>query len=71
MKNPDEVDLIIFDTDGTILPSLEIVYEGIRKIFTALGWELEHSIEDINQYIGLASGELYRTITPPPHRHRW
>ena len=71
MKNPREVDLIIFDTDGTIIPSLETVYEGIRKTFTAFGWELKHSIEDINQYIGLASGELYRTIIPPEQRHRW
>ena len=71
MKNPGEVDLIIFDTDGTIIPSLETVYEGIRKTFAAFGWELEHSIEDINQYIGLASGELYKNIVPPPHRNRW
>jgi len=71
MINADEVDLIIFDMDGTIVPSLEIVYEAIKKSFTAFGWELKYSAEDINQFIGTASGILYQNITPPEHSHRW
>ena len=71
MINAREVDLIIFDTDGTIIPSLETVYEGIRKTFTAFGWELKHSVEDVNQFMGSASGELYQTIIPPEHQHHW
>ena len=71
MKNPREVDLIIFDTDGTIIPSLETIYEGIRKTFAAFGWELKYSPKDINQDIGTAASELYQTITPPEHQHRW
>ena len=71
MINTDEIDLIIFDMDGTIVPSLEIVYEAIKRSFAALGWELKYSAEDINRFIGTASGILYQNITPPEHSHRW
>jgi phosphoglycolate phosphatase-like HAD superfamily hydrolase/uridine kinase len=71
MPDTSKIDLIIFDTDGTIIPSLPTVYEGIKRAFTAFGWELEHTPEEINQFIGTASGEMYKFITPPEHSHRW
>jgi HAD superfamily hydrolase (TIGR01549 family) len=71
MINADEVDLIIFDMDGTIVPSLEIVYRAIKKSFAALGWKLKYSAEDINEFIGTPSIEVYRHITPTEHSHRW
>ena len=71
MINPNKVNLIIFDMDGTIIPSLEIVYEAIRRAFVGFGWELTYSSEDINQFIGTASGELYQSIIPPEHFSRW
>ncbi len=67
----NDVDLIIFDMDGTIVPSLEIVYEAIKRSFADFGWVLKYSAEDINQFIGTASGILYKHITPPEHSHRW
>ena len=71
MPDTSKIDLIIFDTDGTIIPSLEIVYEGISKAFQSLGWEFNYTPEDINQYIGTASGEMYKNIIPPEQSHRW
>jgi len=71
MINPNAVNLIIFDMDGTIIPSLEIVYEAIERAFAGFGWELTYSAEDINQFIGTASGELYQSIVPPEHSSRW
>lgn len=41
MINPNDVNLIIFDMDGTIIPSLEIVYEAIKRAFAKLGWPLQ------------------------------
>jgi len=71
MINPNDVKLIIFDMDGTIIPSLEIVYEVIKRAFAGFGWELKYSAEDINQFIGTVSGELYQYIIPPEHSSRW
>ncbi len=70
MINPNNVNLIIFDTDGTIIPSLEIVYEAIERAFAKLGWPVNFSGEDINQFLGQPAASapgsgLYQFITPP------
>jgi phosphoglycolate phosphatase len=69
MIKPDDVNLIIFDMDGTIVPSLPAVYESIKRAFTKLGWAVNFSPEDINKFFGLPSivggGGLYEFITPP------
>jgi len=71
MINPNDVNLIIFDMDGTIVPSLKIVYEAVQRTFKTLGWELKYSADDILEFIGTASGELYQHITPPEYSERW
>lgn len=76
MNNPDDVDLIIFDTDGTIIPSLGIVYESIKRAFAKLGWTVNFTPEDINRFFGLpsstASGSgLYQYINPPGSQLTW
>jgi phosphoglycolate phosphatase-like HAD superfamily hydrolase/uridine kinase len=69
MINPNDVNLIIFDMDGTILPSLPAVYESIKRAFTKLGWPVTFSSEEINQFFGVTTastkGGLYEFITPP------
>jgi HAD superfamily hydrolase (TIGR01549 family) len=69
MINPNDVNLIIFDMDGTIVPSLPAVYESIKRAFSRLGWAVNFSAEDINKFFGLPSvvggGGLYEFITPP------
>ncbi len=76
MIKPTDVDLIIFDMDGTIIPSLEIVYEAIKRAFTRLGWPVNFSPQDINKFFGLPSasasgGGLYQFITPPESHLTW
>jgi phosphoglycolate phosphatase len=69
MINPHDVNLIIFDMDGTIVPSLPAVYEAIKRTFTKLGWAVTFSAEDINKFFGapatVGSGGFYEFITPP------
>ncbi len=69
MINPNDVNLIIFDMDGTIVPSLPAVYEAIKRAFTKLGWAVNFSAEDINKFFGMPAtagkGGLYEFITPP------
>ncbi|OGO18621.1 MAG: hypothetical protein A2Z15_02265 [Chloroflexi bacterium RBG_16_50_11] len=68
MLNPNDVNLIIFDTDGTIVPSLEPFYEGIKRAFSKLGWPVTFTAEDIRPFFGQATlaagGGLYCFIRP-------
>jgi uridine kinase len=69
MINPNDVNLIIFDMDGTIIPSLPAVYESIKRTFKKLGWAVNFGSADINRFFGMPStqsgGGLYEFITPP------
>ena len=69
MINPNDVNLIIFDMDGTILPSLMPFYESIKRAFARLGWPVTFKAEDINQFFGVSTastkGSVYEFITPP------
>ena len=64
MISPNDVSLIIFDTDGTITPSIKPVYEAIKRAFTKANWEVSFSEADIEQYFGTTGGELYKFIVP-------
>ncbi len=73
MINPNDVNLIIFDTDGTIIPSLPVVYEAIKRAFARLDWPVNFSAEEINRFFGMPSGSaggsgLYEFITPAASR---
>jgi phosphoglycolate phosphatase len=72
MVNPENVDLIIFDMDGTIVPSLPVVYESIKRAFDKQGWPVGFTPEEINRFFGASTastkGGLYEFITPP-HSH--
>jgi HAD superfamily hydrolase (TIGR01549 family) len=69
MIHPNDVNLIIFDMDGTIVPSLPPVYESIKRAFNKLGWPVNFTPEEINQFFGVTTaatkGGLYEFITPP------
>jgi phosphoglycolate phosphatase len=69
MINPNDVNLIIFDMDGTIVPSLPPVYESIKRAFSKLGWPVNFTADEINQFFGVTTastkGGLYEFITPP------
>jgi phosphoglycolate phosphatase len=69
MINPKDVELIIFDMDGTILPSLLPFYESIKRAFAKLGWPVTFSPGEINRFFGVSTasvkGSVYEFITPP------
>ncbi len=69
MLNPNDANLIIFDMDGTVVPSLPLVYEAVKRAFARLGWPVTFKAEDINRFFGTSanttSGTLYEFITPP------
>jgi len=68
MIKPADVELIIFDMDGTIVPSLPAVYEAIKRAFSKLGWAVNFTAQDINKFFGMPStlggGGMYEFITP-------
>jgi HAD superfamily hydrolase (TIGR01549 family) len=68
MINPSDVNLIIFDMDGTIVPSLPAVYESIKRAFGRLGWAVNFGAADINRFFGMPStqggGGIFEFITP-------
>jgi phosphoglycolate phosphatase-like HAD superfamily hydrolase/uridine kinase len=69
MVNPNDVNLIIFDMDGTIVMSQPLVYEAVKRAFGKLGWPVTLKKEEINRFIGnstaTTAGSLYEFITPP------
>jgi phosphoglycolate phosphatase len=69
MINPNDVNLIIFDMDGTIVASVPAVYESIRRAFSKLGWPVTFKESDIQPYFGITTasskGSMYEFITPP------
>ena len=71
MINPNDVNLIIFDMDGTIVSSLKPVYEAIKRAFVKLGWTVRFSEGDIKKFFGMPSGELYQFITPTDSHISW
>ena len=71
MQTPNDVDLIIFDMDGTILPSMKPVYEAIKRAFAKLGWAVRFREEDIKKFFGTSSGELYPFIMPAESHLPW
>jgi phosphoglycolate phosphatase len=69
MINPNDVNLIIFDMDGTITASLPAVYESIKRAFKKLSWPVNFTADEINRFFGVTTastkGTLYEFITPP------
>ena len=64
MISPNDVELLIFDLDGTIFSTTKPVSEAIKKAFAKLDWAVRFSEGDIEKYFGTPSGELYQFITP-------
>jgi uridine kinase len=69
MINPADINLIIFDLDGTILPSTIPFYESIKRAFRKLGWPVTFQPEEIEPFFGVSTasthGSVFEFITPP------
>ena len=59
-----DVNLIIFDVDGTILPTTKPVMAAINRTFMQAGWPVRFNETDVESFFGTPAGELYRFIAP-------
>jgi phosphoglycolate phosphatase len=75
MTEPQEVDLIIFDMDGTLVSSLPAVHEALRRTCARLGWPADFAPEDIQHFFGQetasAGGGVYEFIRPANSDLTW
>ncbi len=71
MINLSNINLLIFDLDGTILPSTGPTYEAIKRAFAKLELTVEITENDIEQYFGASSDEFYQAITPRNSALSW
>ena len=71
MINPNNVNLLIFDMDGTILSSIKPVFEAIKRAFTKLNWKIQISQEEMEKYFGVSSDDFYKNIIPTDKRSLW
>lgn len=69
MIDSNNVNLLIFDTDGTILSTTRPVFEAITKVFSRLNWPVTFGSSDIERFFGTTASELYKYITP--HGQSW
>jgi phosphoglycolate phosphatase-like HAD superfamily hydrolase/uridine kinase len=71
MNNLNDINLLIFHLDGTILPSTRPTYEAIKRAFAKSGLPVVFSEKAIEKYFGVSSDEFYRSITPQDSAFSW
>ncbi len=71
MINPNRVELLIFDLDGTIFSTTKPVFEAVKRAFAGLDLPLRITEKDLEKYFGAASGDFYRAITPENKSSLW
>jgi len=71
MINSKEVELLIFDFDGTIFQTIKSEVEAVKKALFELGWDIDSIEEKVKGYIGKTSEEGYRSILPSDKKLRW
>lgn len=68
---PANVNLLIFDLDGTILVSTRPMFEAIKKAFVKLNLRVEVTEKEIEKYFRVSSDDFYQEITPGERRSSW
>ncbi|HNY35959.1 MAG TPA: HAD hydrolase-like protein [Candidatus Pacearchaeota archaeon] len=71
MINLNEVELLIFDFDGTIFQTIKPEIEAVKRAFSELGLNLDNIEEKVRGYIGKTSEEAYKSILPPDKDLKW
>lgn len=71
MINSKEVELLIFDFDGTIFQTIKPEVEAVKKALFELGWNIDNIEEKVKGYIGKTSEEAYKSILPLDKKSRW
>jgi phosphoglycolate phosphatase len=71
MIEPSEVNLLIFDLDGTIHPATKPEIEAIRRAYRKLNIEDNVTERSIEKYIGFTSDVFWKAITPQDRQLSW
>lgn len=71
MINPNDVEILVFDLDGTILQSEKANFEAIKKALFELGWNVTITEEDLRKHLGETSERAYKGILPPDKIPMW
>jgi len=66
-----DVDLLIFDLDGTISSTTRPIYEAVKRAFNRLKLSLKMTPEEMERYFGAPSPEFYIALTPPGSNVSW
>ncbi len=68
---PTDVDLLIFDLDGTLHSGIEPQLEAMRRAFPKFGLDVRITHDEIAKYFGLPSDEFWRQVTPEERLSVW
>ncbi len=71
MNNPNDVELLIFDLDGTLFQSDKANYDAIKKALSEMKWFLQIDEEDIKKHLGEPSEQFYRNVLPSDKFPLW
>ncbi|MBN2240297.1 MAG: HAD hydrolase-like protein [Dehalococcoidales bacterium] len=71
MIQSENVNLLIFDLDGTISVTTKPVYHAVQKAFSNLGISLELSPEEMEHYFGAPSPAFYQALAPSDGSVSW
>jgi phosphoglycolate phosphatase len=66
-----DVELLIFDLDGTISSTTRPIYEAVKRAFNRLDLTLLLTAEEMEKYFGTPSPEFYIALTPPGSHVTW
>ena len=71
MINKKDVELLIFDTDGTVFQPIKPEFEAIKKALLKLGWDVSISEEEVKRHMGETSEQAYQGMLPSDKASRW
>lgn len=71
MPRLEDVQLIIFDQDGTLVDSHELNYTAVSKVAQELGYELPLDLHKARSLVGLPSEDYYKQLLPKELVGRW
>ncbi|MBN2074789.1 MAG: HAD hydrolase-like protein [Dehalococcoidales bacterium] len=66
-----DVELLIFDLDGTISSTTRPIYEAVKRAFNRLDLTLQMTPIEMEKYFGAPSPEFYIALTPPGSHVTW
>jgi phosphoglycolate phosphatase-like HAD superfamily hydrolase/uridine kinase len=71
INQPNDPGLLVFDMDGTILPSAKPVYAAIRRVYAKANLPVPLTEQDVEKYLGFSSDEFYQAVTPEDSPLSW